>query len=67
MKTTDNKKRKEKAIVTQVTDYQTKYDFSSFRLLKRLRMALAIILEGGFFVIGKTKNKTIVFEERKNK
>ena len=49
--------KKESAITTQLTDYITKYDFSSFSLRKRFRMALAIIWEGGFKVTGKEKNK----------
>lgn len=52
--------KKENAVVTQVNDYTTKYDFSSVRLLKRIRMAIAIIVEGGFYFTGKDKTKTVI-------
>lgn len=51
--------KKEIAIVEQTTDYQTKYDFSSFSLKKRLIMAMSIITQGGFYITGKEKNKNL--------
>lgn len=53
-------KRTESAIAEQLDEYRVKYNFSSFRLSKRIRMAISIILEGGFIVVGNTRNKTII-------
>lgn len=50
-------KVKEQAIVKQINGYKTLYDFSSVRLIKRIRMALAIIMDGGFTFTGKEKTK----------
>lgn len=49
--------RQEIARTSWVNDYTVKYDFSGFTLLKRIRMAMAIILEGGFMITGNVKNK----------
>jgi len=50
--------KKERAIVTQLNDYEVKYDFSSCRIVSRIRMAVAIILKGRFIFKGKEKNQT---------
>lgn len=49
--------KKEIIAVTCINDYCVEFDFSSIRFIKRLRIAMAVIINKGFYFTGKEKNK----------